>query len=283
MSKRVKFLLLVMVCSVIFSGCDSTTNITYEINTANDEKTYTVAPTTVAPTTEKQSTKYSASTSSESSRKESGKTPEKKASGNGESDKADNGSQDDDYIISDEYDDYGENNSNEGKDNYKGDKDDTQIDEEGENVAYAEDGQGYAYVIDSDNAGLVELKDIHVIDEFNYFYGENGFVDSYGNEHYGYHCLHNSIDESYVIFNLNGEYKRFTGSIVLKDEDGSSSKYNTSIFVDNTKIFSKNGITKTTGEISFDVDVEFCSQLKIVTTGYPITGAGIRIVNAMLE
>lgn len=273
--KSICLLGVLALSSLLLTGCGSTTNITYEMK--SDTNQSSVSQT---ENTEKKSEDNTKPSLNKDNQKEADKSSDDNQSNKSASSKVEDINKDTDHDVDNGDTDHDNNDNDQPYD------DTPQEVEEDDDRSYAEDGKGYAEVVDEDDEtdeSTVELKDVHVIDEFNYFYGKNSFVDSFGNEHNGYHCILNGIDESYVIFNLNGEYIKLTGSLVIKDEDESSSKYNIEMFVDNKRAFSKKGITKTTGEINFDIDVANCSELKIVTTGYPITGAGIRIVDAILE
>ena len=66
-----------------------------------------------------------------------------------------------------------------------------------------------------------------------------------------------------AIYNLNGEYKTFSGSIVAAPTTNSNQAYKVAIYVDDQLLFSKTGITKTTGKVNFNIDVSNGQKLEI--------------------
>ena len=120
---------------------------------------------------------------------------------------------------------------------------------------------------DSLPVGLEKLK---VIDSKYYEYKSNVFTDSYGNKYDGvhfYHDLYNCCNGAdrlpRSIFNLNGKYKNFSGSIVAAESTESRWTYYVNIYVDDELKLSKTGISKLSAKIDFNINVKNGSLLKI--------------------
>ena len=140
------------------------------------------------------------------------------------------------------------------------------------------------------NSLPVGLHKLYVIDSKHYTYKSSTFTDSFGNTYNGVHLFEdlyesNNGREPHAIFNLNGNYKRFTGSIVATPQTSTNKTYYIHIYVDDVLVFSKSGYTKTTGKIDFSVDVTNGEKLS-VCMGSENTGGDynmdIAIVNAQL-
>lgn len=136
----------------------------------------------------------------------------------------------------------------------------------------------------------VSLNKVYLIDSQHYEYKSGTFTDSFGNKYNGVHLYKNLYDsgngrEAYSIFNLNGEYSKFTGSIVAAEDTYAKGSYYVNVYVDNVLVYSKTGITKTTGKINFNIDVKGAEQISIrVGHEQTLTSSNekIGIVNAQL-
>ena len=128
----------------------------------------------------------------------------------------------------------------------------------------------------------VGLDKLFVIDSENYGYETGAFTDSFGNTHVGAHVFDTYWGGANAVFNLNGLYKTFSGTIVLSTNSYSSCTYWVSIYVNDVLQYTQADILKTTGKIDFEVDVTNGTILKIVT-GRKGSGSGdLAIVNAQL-
>lgn len=140
------------------------------------------------------------------------------------------------------------------------------------------------------NSLPVGLHKLYVIDSKHYTYKTGTFTDSFGNTYNGVHLFEdlyesNNGREPHAIFNLNGNYKRFTGSIVATPQTSTNKTYYIHIYVDDVLVFSKSGYTKTTGKIDFSIDVTNGEKLSICMGHENVGGdynEDIAIVNAQL-
>ncbi len=139
------------------------------------------------------------------------------------------------------------------------------------------------------NSIPVGLDKIYVIDSYEYTYKKGTFTDSFGNTYNDVHLferLHyvNYGSGAHAMFNLRGEYKKFTGSIVATPETYANQTYYIHIYLDDVLVFTKTGFTKTTGAVDFSIDVTNCEKLSICmgTEGGSASKAEVAIVNAQL-
>lgn len=140
------------------------------------------------------------------------------------------------------------------------------------------------------NSIPVGLDKIYVIDSYKYTYKKGTFTDSFGNTYNDVHLFEDLYEsgngrEPHAMFNLRGEYKKFTGSIVATPQTSTNKTYYIHIYLDDVLVFTKTGFTKTTGEVEFSVDVTNGEKLSICM-GNESTGGDynmdVAIVNAQL-
>ncbi len=117
----------------------------------------------------------------------------------------------------------------------------------------------------------VELNKIHVIDANSNFYkyDENSFQDTYGNTYIGVYIwgAHHSGIET-VVYNLNKQYKTFTGSIVTSPRLESCAYADYYIYADDRLVYSFTQQEKTTAKIDFEVNIENATTLSIRAGAY---------------
>ena len=91
--------------------------------------------------------------------------------------------------------------------------------------------------------------------------------DSYGNLHDGRLQLGGYIlgdAEQYVLFNINDNYKNFSGEIVTSQNTDSSMNATVKIYLDDVLIFQRDNIDKTIDAVPFSLNVENGKVIKIV-------------------
>lgn len=137
----------------------------------------------------------------------------------------------------------------------------------------------------------VALSKLTVIDSSsNYKFSNTGFTDTYGNTYNGVYMFgYNHSGESYAMYNLNEKYSYFSGSIVPAPALDSSAYVDYNFYLDDTLVYSKTKLDRTSPKIDFKINVKNASRLTIkvktyfkpdiVGTGYLGMGA---IVNAKL-
>lgn len=113
------------------------------------------------------------------------------------------------------------------------------------------------------------LNDLFLVDSQYFSYQEGSFTDSYGNQYsevYYFTDLYQSGNNRapHAIYNLNGEYTQFFGSIVAGTKTNAKWTYYVNIYADDELVFHQGGLSKTSARIDFSVDVSGCVLLKIV-------------------
>lgn len=129
----------------------------------------------------------------------------------------------------------------------------------------------------------IDLSQVVVIDSKDYNYKPDLFTDSFGNSYDGRHYFDARV-KGYAVFNLEGKYSNFSGTIVAHQSTASDSEMELAIYVDDKMIYSKTGFNKRTGAIDFSVDVRGATKLEIKSgksAGY--WDSNLSIVNARLS
>lgn len=114
----------------------------------------------------------------------------------------------------------------------------------------------------------VGLNELFLIDSYEYEYKPGAFTDSYGNKYNGSHYYMDLFEsgngvEPHSLFNLEGNFKTFTGSIVASTETDPEWSYYINIYVDGVLKYTKTGITKTSKKADFEIDVSNADTLEI--------------------
>lgn len=111
----------------------------------------------------------------------------------------------------------------------------------------------------------VGLDSLYLIDSSSYRYQSGSITDSFGNSYASEHLFYalSNGNEGYSIFNLNGRYSKFTGTLITPKGSSNNCNYYINIYVDNNLVYSKSGITITTGKINFNINVQGGQQLTI--------------------
>lgn len=138
----------------------------------------------------------------------------------------------------------------------------------------------------------VGLDKLVVIDSSrNYKYDSSSFQDTYGNMYNGVHLFGYSYSgDSYAIYNLDGKFKTFTGTIVASTKLEDCAYVDYQIYVDNVLVYSQSQLERTTNKINFNITVTGAAKLTIKVKTYfkpSIVGSGYlgqgSIVNAQLS
>lgn len=133
---------------------------------------------------------------------------------------------------------------------------------------------GYIYFVDSaftkaDNASMFPnrstLSDLVVIDSSYCKTSNRLFWDAFGDVHNEWSRF-TCGDNGYILYNLDKKFVTFTGCIAPGENTGSNAVMNIEFFLDDKPVFSKEGITRTTKPITFDIDVSNASVLKITSS-----------------
>ena len=120
------------------------------------------------------------------------------------------------------------------------------------------------------------LHQLHIVDGNNYFYcySDATFQDTYGNIYEGVHTFgarYSGVET--IVYNLDGRYKTFTGSIVASSALESCAYADYYIYVDNKLVYSFTNQEKTTAKIDFEIDVSNGTLLSIRAGAYKRPGS----------
>ena len=101
----------------------------------------------------------------------------------------------------------------------------------------------------------VLLKDMHMEDSNECEIWEKELKDSYGNSYSGNIVNIEASRNSYAVYNLDGEYTRFSGKIVIAEDVYTDCVMDIAIYGDGRELYSKAGLTRQTEAQDFDLDV----------------------------
>lgn len=117
-------------------------------------------------------------------------------------------------------------------------------------------------------AGTEKLTEMHATasPSVTVYNPEDGITDSYGNDYLGNIVRYDASENGYAVYDLNGAYGRFTGSIVASTKTNSGAKMNVGIFVDGVEKFSLTGFTRQQAAVPVDIDLTGARTLEIKTS-----------------
>lgn len=115
-------------------------------------------------------------------------------------------------------------------------------------------------------AGSSQLISMHELDSDNIYVKDDGITDSYGKTYSSNVLEFNTGNESFVTYDLNGAYERFSGSIVASTRTNSNANMDVGIYADGVKIYDLKGFTRQKPAEPFDLDVKGVGELSIKTT-----------------
>ena len=113
----------------------------------------------------------------------------------------------------------------------------------------------------------VLLKDMHMEDSNECEIWEKELKDSYGNSYSGNIVNMEASRNSYAVYNLDGEYTRFSGKIVIAEDVYTDCVMDIAIYGDGRELYSKAGLTRQTEAHDFDLDVTGVGTLEIRSSG----------------
>lgn len=138
-------------------------------------------------------------------------------------------------------------------------------------------------ITEVNNLRPIDLSQVVVIDSKSYEYTSDLYTDSFGNTYDGRHYFNASYD-AYAVYNLEGKYSAFSGTIVANQGTDSDAVMTVAIYLDDDLVYTKTEFTKRTGAVKFSIDVRGVTKLEIRT--YPDrswSNRTLSIVNAKLE
>lgn len=135
---------------------------------------------------------------------------------------------------------------------------------------------GYMYLVDShlvkldeqsSYTDLIKVEDVYKIDSSQYETSSDLFCDSFGTLHSGYNSftpsrLLGSVP-SFVMYNLDKDYSLFEGAFVASPRTPSKAVFSVKILCDEKTVYEKSGITKTSEQNDFAIDVNDVKVIKI--------------------
>lgn len=133
------------------------------------------------------------------------------------------------------------------------------------------------------SSGPVSLCELISIDSHGVETAEEDVEDSYGNMHADALLL-DAHGGSRALYQLNGQYKSFSGELVSSDASASDSVMNFAIFADDILVYSVTGYTRQTGAQQIAVDLSGVQRLEIQTRqteGY--NNGTLALVNTALQ
>ena len=113
----------------------------------------------------------------------------------------------------------------------------------------------------------VLLKDMHMEDSNECEIWEKELKDSYGNSYSGNIVNMESSRNSYAVYNLDGEYARFSGKIVIAEDVYTDCVMDIAIYGDGRELYSKAELTRQAEAQDFDLDVTGVGILEIRSSG----------------
>lgn len=144
-----------------------------------------------------------------------------------------------------------------------------------------------SHFIKSEMSGIypdrADLSDLVVIDKKRCEISKDLFVDNWGNIHNGSVSLDPDYGGNYVLFNLDQKYLSFSGNIVPIGNWATDNVVNISFYLDDKPVFSKNGITKTSSAIGFDIDVANANVLKMEGQEQAFNYGNIAVTDCVLK
>ncbi len=112
----------------------------------------------------------------------------------------------------------------------------------------------------------VSLIKMHAMDANECYIWDEDVTDSYGDTYNkGNIFAIDASEEGYVMYDLNGEYSRFSGKVIISNEASSECDIDMAIYGDGQELYSKKDITRQMEAQSFDIDVTGIGKLEIRT------------------
>lgn len=122
------------------------------------------------------------------------------------------------------------------------------------NVENEKEKVGFIMEVDAvnlSNKKVTYLEDRRVTDNKNVFYV---MEDSFHEVHYAATCL-DQDENSYTVYNLDGEFSSFSGSLFVSDDTDTESDMTFSIFGDGKLLYHQVNLNRQSNDISFNINV----------------------------
>lgn len=122
-----------------------------------------------------------------------------------------------------------------------------------------------AQVIDEKCPVWSKLNDVVLVDSQHYEASVELLRDSYGDLHSGEHRF-NALYDGYALYNINGEYETFSGTIAAYAGAKAEALMNVTIYLNNDPVYYQYNVSKIDEPISFSLDVTGIKTIKIETS-----------------
>lgn len=109
---------------------------------------------------------------------------------------------------------------------------------------------------------MILLENMQIISS-NCYELKDEMIDSYGNEHDSNIAFFDASVDACVIYNLDGRYEKFSGSIVTPNETDSGAEINFTVWGDGILLYDKRGITRQSSEEDFCINVTGVKEMEI--------------------
>ena len=106
---------------------------------------------------------------------------------------------------------------------------------------------------------------MHAIDMSDFEVVDDEITDSYGNVYSENVLMFDASYNSYVSFDLHGEYESFSGAFVASTETGSGAVMDAAIFADGKQVYALSDFTKQMPQQEFEIDLTGVGRLDIKT------------------
>lgn len=110
-----------------------------------------------------------------------------------------------------------------------------------------------------------DLISMHELESDNIRVIEDGITDSYGKSYSSNILRFSTGDDAYAIYDLNGVYSKFEGTIVCPNNTGSDAVMDVGIFADGELVYSLTGYTRQKAAESVSIDLSGVGELAIKT------------------
>lgn len=109
------------------------------------------------------------------------------------------------------------------------------------------------------------MANMHEIDSHEVYVVDDGITDSYGNTYSSNVLRFQAGEESFITYDLNGQYESFTCDIVCSTQTASEAEMNVGIFADEELVYELKGYTRQKPAEHVEIDVSGVGTLSIKT------------------
>lgn len=129
----------------------------------------------------------------------------------------------------------------------------------------------------------VKLVNLHEIESDEVYTVDDGITDSYGKTYKGNVLRFQAGEESFITYDLNGQYETFSCDIVCSTETGSDAVMNVGVFADEVLVYELKGYTRQKPAEHVSINVSGVGKLSIKTTKTSGYESWIYIVDGVIS